>query len=62
MAEDTEIILGICDNCNDYVPFLRVTKDPGRVYRCMTCKTKHTQYVNGKITFNYLDQTYVIRK
>ena len=39
---DIEIILGICDRCNEYVPFLRLHEEPGRVYKCMTCKSKHT--------------------
>ena len=52
-----EITLGVCDACDAYVPFIRlVTKDEKRVYQCMTCKSKHTQHVNGKVTFNYLDK------
>ena len=28
----------------------------------MTCKAKHTQHVNGKVTFNYLDESYVLKE
>jgi hypothetical protein len=57
-----EIILGICDKCVNYVPFVRVPDEELRVYKCMTCKTKHTQHVNGKVVFNYLEDSYIIRK
>jgi hypothetical protein len=44
------------------VPFLRlVTGNEDRVYQCLTCKTKHKQYVNGKVTFRYLDELYSIK-
>ena len=59
---DIEIILGICDRCNEYVPFLRLQEEPGRIYKCMTCKSKHTQYVNGKVTFNYFEQAILLKK
>ena len=55
-----EITLGVCDKCENYVPFLRlVTEEDERVYQCMSCKTKHKQQVNGKITFKYLDEGYL---
>ena len=58
-----EITLGVCDSCNSYVPFIRlVTKDEKRVYQCMTCKTRHTQHVNGKVVFNYLEDAYTIKR
>ena len=58
-----EITLGVCDNCSSYVPFIRlVTEDDKRIYQCMTCKAKHTQHVNGKVTFNYLDESYVFKE
>jgi hypothetical protein len=57
-----EITLGICESCDNYVPFLRlVTGNEDRVYQCLTCKTKHKQYVNGKVTFRYLDELYSIK-
>ena len=57
-----EIILGVCDRCSNYVPFIRLVSEDGeRVYECLTCKTKHKQNVNGKITFNYLEESYVFK-
>ena len=54
-----EITLGVCDKCENYVPFVRlVTEEDERIYQCMSCKTKHKQQVNGKITFKYLDEGY----
>ena len=61
--DPVEIILGVCDHCNSYVPFIRlVTKEDQRVYQCMTCKSKHKQYVNGKVTFNYLEEGFSIKR
>ena len=58
-----EIILGICDRCSNYVPFIRlVSEEDERIYECMTCKTKHRQHVNGKVTFNYLEDSYIFRR
>ena len=58
-----EIILGVCDKCNNYVPFMRLaTEDEERVYECLTCKTKHKQHINGKVTFNYLDDSYIFSR
>ena len=58
-----EITLGVCDSCNAYVPFVRlVTQDEKRVYQCMTCKAKHTQHVNGKVVFNYLEDALSIKR
>jgi len=58
-----EITLGVCDSCNSYVPFERlITKDEKGVYQCMTCKTRHTQHVNGKVVFNYLEDAYTIKR
>ncbi len=58
-----EITLGVCDVCSNYVPFIRlVTDEDERVYECLTCKTKHKQYVNGKITFNYLEDSYIFKR
>jgi hypothetical protein len=58
-----EITLGVCEGCNSYVPFVRlVTKEEKRVYQCMTCKTKHTQHINGKVVFNFLEDAYTIKR
>ena len=60
--DPVEITLGICDHCRTYVPFIRlVTKDEKRIYQCMTCKSRHTQHINGKIVFNYLEDSYTIK-
>ena len=60
--DPVEITLGICDQCDNYVPFIRlVTGNEERVFQCLSCKSKHKQLVNGKITFKYLDELYNIR-
>ena len=33
-----------------------------RIYQCMTCKRKHTQHVNGKVIFNYLEDVYTLKR
>jgi hypothetical protein len=38
-----------------------VTGKDDRVYQCLTCKARHTQHVNGKITFKYLEELYSIK-
>tara|TARA_R100000656_G_scaffold115640_1_gene88224 strand:+ start:368 stop:580 length:213 start_codon:yes stop_codon:yes gene_type:complete len=59
--DPVEITLGICDHCRTYVPFIRlVTKDEKRIYQCMTCKSRHTQHINGKVVFNYLEDAYTV--
>ena len=61
--DPVEITLGVCENCRMYVPFVRlVTKDEKRIYQCMTCKIRHTQHINGKVSFNYLEESYVIKE
>ena len=58
-----EITLGVCDNCENYGPFVRlVTEEDERIYQCMSCKTKHQQHVNGKVTFNYLDEGFLFKR
>jgi len=60
--DPVEIILGVCDSCAMHGPFIRlVTEDEKRIYQCMTCKSRHIQHVNGKVTFNYLEEEYVIK-
>jgi predicted DCC family thiol-disulfide oxidoreductase YuxK len=61
--DPVEVTLGVCENCNNYVPFVRlITKDEKRVYQCMTCKAKHTQHVNGKVVFNFLEDAYTLKR
>ena len=60
--DPVEITLGICESCDNYVPFIRlVTGNADRVYQCLTCKANHKQHINVKITFKYLDDLYTIR-
>ena len=60
--DPVEITLGVCEGCHMYVPFVRlITKDEKRIYQCMSCKVKHTQHINGKVTFNYLEESYVVK-
>ena len=43
--DPVEITLGICESCDNYVPFVRlVTGKDDRVYQCLTCKARHTQH------------------
>ena len=61
--DPVEITLGVCESCNAYVPFIRlVTGDEKRIYQCLTCKARHTQHINGKVTFNYLEDGYTIKR
>jgi len=62
--DPVEVTLGICENCSSYVPFIRLINndDAQKVYQCMSCKAKHTQYVNGKVTFNYLEDAVTIKR
>ena len=61
--DPVEITLGICEKCENYVTFIRlVIPDDRRVYQCMTCKAKHTQHINGKVTFNYVDEIYKLKR
>ena len=60
--DPVEITLGICDQCDNYVPFIRlVTGNEDRVFQCLSCKSKHKQLVNRKITFKYLDELYNVK-
>ena len=61
--DPVEITLGVCEGCNAYVPFIRlVTGDEKRLDQCLTCKARHTQHINGKVTFNYLEDGYTIKR
>ena len=44
----TEIVNGICPECEEYTMLVGVTR---RFYRCMTCGNDLEQHVNGKITY-----------
>jgi len=59
----TEITLGVCDNCENYVPFIRLNerKDP-RVFKCLSCNHQYEQLVNGKVQFLHLDEIYKLAK
>ena len=60
--DPVEVTLGVCEHCNNYVPFVRlITENETRVYQCMTCKTKHVQHVNGKVVFNFLEDAYTLK-
>ena len=43
----TEIVNGICPDCEEYTMLVGITR---RFYRCMTCGSDLEQYVNGKIS------------
>ena len=43
----TEIVNGICPECEEYTMLVGITR---RFYRCMTCGSDLEQYVNGKIS------------
>ena len=44
----TEIVNGVCPECEEYTMLVGVTR---RFYRCMTCGSDLEQYVNGKISY-----------
>ena len=44
----TEIVNGICPECEEYTMLVGVTR---RFYRCMSCGSDLEQHVNGKITY-----------
>ena len=48
MKVHTEIVNGICPECEEYTILVGITR---RFYKCMTCCTDLEQYVNGKITY-----------
>jgi len=53
-----EITLGVCDSCDNYVPFIRIPKKEKRIYECLTCHHRFEQKVNGKVVFKKLDEMY----
>ena len=44
----TEIVNGICPDCEEYTMLVGVTR---RFYRCMTCGSDLEQHVNGCIKY-----------
>ena len=61
--ETAEITLGVCDGCNNYVPFIRLSnRKDARVFKCLSCGHKYKQLVNGKIQFVHLDEIYKLAK
>ena len=44
----TEIVNGICPECEEYTMLVGVTRT---FYRCMTCGSDLKQHVNGKISY-----------
>ena len=48
MKVHTEIVNGVCPECEEYTMLVGVTR---RFYRCMTCGTDLEQHVNGKISY-----------
>ena len=55
--ESTEITLGLCDNCSNYVPFIRLNRyKEMRVFKCLSCAHEYKQLVNGKIKFLRIDE------
>ena len=58
-----EITLGVCDGCNNYVPFIRLSdRKDSRVFKWLSCGHKYKQLVNGKIQFVHLDEIYKLSK
>ena len=44
----TEIVNGICSECEEYTMLVGITR---KFYRCMSCGSDLEQHVNGKITY-----------
>jgi len=59
----TEITLGVCDNCENYVPFIRLNeRKDAKVFKCLSCNHQYEQLVNGKVQFLHLDEIYKLAK
>ena len=57
--DKTEITLGVCDGCNNYVPFVRLRdRKNSRTFKCLSCKHEYVQLVNGKIQFMHIEEGY----
>ena len=48
MKVHTEIVNGVCPECDEYTMLVGITR---RFYRCMTCGTDLEQHVNGCISY-----------
>ena len=48
MKIHTEIVNGICPECEEFTMLVGVTRS---FYRCMTCGTDLQQHINGKISY-----------
>ena len=44
----TEIVNGICPDCEEYTMLVGITR---KFYRCMSCGSDLEQHVNGKISY-----------
>ena len=44
----TEIVNGVCPECDEYTMLVGVTR---RFFRCMTCGVDLEQHINGKISY-----------
>mgnify|MGYP001189931956 CR=1 FL=1 len=44
----TEIVNGICSECEEYTMLVGITR---KFYRCMSCGSDLEQHVNGKISY-----------
>ena len=44
----TEIVNGVCPDCEEYTMLVGITR---RFYRCMNCGSDLEQYVNGCISY-----------
>ena len=43
----TEIVNGVCPDCEEYTMLVGVTR---RFYRCMNCGSDLEQHINGKMS------------
>ena len=48
MKIHTEIVNGVCPECEEFTMLVGVTRS---FYRCMTCGTDLQQHINGKISY-----------
>ena len=61
--DPVEITLGTCEKCENYVPFIRiVVPEQSKIFQCMTGKAKHVQHINGKVTFNYVEEVFKLKR
>mgnify|MGYP003130228071 FL=1 len=48
MKIHTEIVNGVCPECEEFTMLVGVTRS---FYRCMTCGADLEQHINGKISY-----------